>query len=297
MASHLTHLALVHHNDLVRALDGAEAVGDDERGAAFDQAGQGLTHAELGLGVHAGGGFVEDEHPGVVGQGAGKADKLFLSGGESVAALLQKAVEALRQCLDEVRGVDLLGGLLQGLARHVLRAQANVIGDRAAEEEWILQHHSAAAAQLLQIHLAHVHAIQSHGALLHVIKAQQQADERCLSGSRVADDGHGLTGFNGEGHAAQNPIPLIARHLLAVLFHRNLAVGEPDVVELDAARPFCAHRHLRRLHLGLGIQQAEDPLTGGHGGLQDVHLLAQVHDGAEEAQRVLHEGHQHAQGS
>ena len=44
------------------------------------------------------------------------------------------------------------------------------------------------------------------------------------------------------------------------------------------------------------VEQLEDALAGGHRRLQDVVLLAQVLDGAEEALRVLHEGHQHAEG-
>ena len=45
-----------------------------------------------------------------------------------------------------------------------------------------------------------------------------------------------------------------------------------------------------------GVEQLEDALAGGHGGLQDVVLVAEVLDGAEEALRVLDEGDQHAEG-
>jgi hypothetical protein len=87
---------------------------------------------------------------------------------------LQQRIEALRQRSDEVGHVHLFGGALHPLARDPLGAQADVVADGAAEQERILQHHAAAAAQLLQVHLAHVHAVDAHCALLHVVKAQQQ---------------------------------------------------------------------------------------------------------------------------
>ncbi len=62
----LAHLALMHHDDLVGALHGTEAVGDDDRGAAFHHAAERIADAELGLGIDAGGGFVEDEDLGIV---------------------------------------------------------------------------------------------------------------------------------------------------------------------------------------------------------------------------------------
>ena len=51
--SHFPHLTFVHNDDLVGALDGREAVGDDQRGAAFDHAAEGVPDAEFGFGVHA----------------------------------------------------------------------------------------------------------------------------------------------------------------------------------------------------------------------------------------------------
>ena len=74
-------------------------------------------------------------------------------------------------------------------------------------------------------------------------------------------------------------------------------VGEPDVAELDAAGVVAAATGLGgETIVGLGIEQLEDALAGGHGGLQDVVLVAEVLDGAEEALRVLHEGDQDAEG-
>ena len=74
-------------------------------------------------------------------------------------------------------------------------------------------------------------------------------------------------------------------------------VGEPDVIELEAAAAI-GHRlrrggarDLRLVSSSLKMRSAD-----GHGGLQDVVLFAEVLNGAEEAQAVLEERHQHAEG-
>ena len=70
MRSHFADLSFVHDDDLVGALDGRETVGDDQRGAAFDHAAEGVADTEFGFGVHAGGGFVENQDFWIVRQGA-----------------------------------------------------------------------------------------------------------------------------------------------------------------------------------------------------------------------------------
>ncbi len=111
--AHLAQLALVHDQDGIGALHGGEAVGDQHAGAAFDHALQCAANAQLGVGIDAGGGLVEDEDARIVGQRAGKVDELLLAGGERVAALLHRLVELPGQALDEVQHIDVARGLAQ----------------------------------------------------------------------------------------------------------------------------------------------------------------------------------------
>ncbi len=83
MRAHFADLSLVHNDDFVSALHCREAVGDDQRGAAFDHAIEGVADFEFRLRVHAGGGFVEDQDFGIVRQSAGEGDELLLSGRKS----------------------------------------------------------------------------------------------------------------------------------------------------------------------------------------------------------------------
>ena len=77
----LAQLAFVHDEDAVGALDGGQPMRDHDGRAAFHQARQRLANAQLGFGVDARGGFVQDQEARIVGQRAGETDELLLAGG------------------------------------------------------------------------------------------------------------------------------------------------------------------------------------------------------------------------
>ncbi len=89
---------------------------------------------------------------------------------------------------------------------NALRSQADVAADRAGEQKWILQNHAEAAAEIGEVHVFDIDAVDPHCAFLHIIEAQEQGDDRGLARAGVADDGDGLPGFDGEGDIAENPV-------------------------------------------------------------------------------------------
>ena len=204
----------VHHDDLVGALHGREAVGDDQRGASFDHAAERVAHAEFGFRVHAGGGFVEDQDLRLVGQGAGERDELLLAGGERRAALADFFVEALGQGADEVGEVHVFGGLFDVCVLNALGAEADISADGSAEQEWILKDDAEAAAQVGEVHFFDIDAVDSDGAFLDVVETHQQGDERGLAGAGVADYGDGFAGLDGEGYVAEDPSGSLAAAVL-----------------------------------------------------------------------------------
>src|ERR1041385_5271256 len=111
--SALAQLALVHDENPVGALDGGEAMRNDQGSAAFHQPRQRLAHAKLGFRVNARRGLVQNQEARVVGQRAGETDELFLAGGKAVAALAHRLREPFGKLTHELEQVDLPGGLLQ----------------------------------------------------------------------------------------------------------------------------------------------------------------------------------------
>src|SRR5690606_40447144 len=80
MGSALQYLALIEHDDLVAVAYGAQAVRNDDAGAAAPaQIGHDGFFAD---GVQRAGGFVHDEHAGVACQGPGDFQALALSAAE-----------------------------------------------------------------------------------------------------------------------------------------------------------------------------------------------------------------------
>jgi hypothetical protein len=104
----------------------------------------------------------------------------------------------------------------------------------------------------------------------------------------VADDGEGLAGLDAEGDVAEDPVVFAGIG--------NGAIAEPHVAEFDfTAWIFEANGVGRRGNVGGLIEQLENALGSGHGGLQDVEFFAEVLDGAEEARGEHREHRQNAQ--
>ena len=74
--------ALLHDQDAVGVSDRIETMGDDDGGAADEQAIQGILDEAFALGVEVGGGLVEDEQGRVRQHGPGDGDALTLTAGE-----------------------------------------------------------------------------------------------------------------------------------------------------------------------------------------------------------------------
>ncbi len=167
-------------------------------------------------------------------------------------------------------------------------AQADVRLDRAGKEERILEDDAEHAAQVLDIDFADVDAVEEDLSALDVVEAEEQRDQSGLAGAGVADDGDGLARCYAEGDIAEDPV------LFGGLGF--VGVAEPDVAEFDfAAGGFEADGVGGRDRGGWFVEEFEDALGGGHGGLQDVEFFAEVLDRAKEARRVHRESGEDAE--
>src|SRR5712671_3786028 len=196
MRALLAQAAFVEYEDAVRVLNGAEAVRDDQRRAPGEQTIQSFANEQLGLGVHARSGFVQNQETRIVCQGTGKIDELPLADGKRGAALVYVAGDAFRQGADKLPKPDFVNGALDGDAVDAGRAEADVRFDGAGEEKWILQHNAELAAQILQIDQANVLAVEEDLSALDIVKAQQEGDQSGLPRARVSYDGEGLPWFH-----------------------------------------------------------------------------------------------------
>src|SRR5580692_53673 len=162
--AHLAELAFVHHKDGVGALHRRKTVRNKDTRAALDQAFEGAADAQFGVGVDARSGLVEDENAWVEGESAGEVDELLLAGGERVAALTDRLIEAMRQALDKVEDVDVARGAGHiGVGDRVV-AEADVFADGAGKEKRILKDDGEVAAQFGEIVVAKINPIEQNAA-------------------------------------------------------------------------------------------------------------------------------------
>jgi hypothetical protein len=126
-------------------------VGDHQRRAPFEDAGQRLLDQGLGLCVLCGCGLVEHQYRGVFEERARQGQALALAAGKVIALLAQAGCEARRQAFDKGQGV----GLRERLAYRCLvgagqLAVGDVLGNRAGKQGRLLTHDGDLAAQRRQ---------------------------------------------------------------------------------------------------------------------------------------------------
>src|SRR5262249_36237436 len=91
----LDDLAAFEDDDAAGVPDGAQAVGDDEAGAALHEFEERALDERFALGIEVAGGFVEDQDARVGEDGAGDGDALLLAAGEAYAAFTDDGVVTL----------------------------------------------------------------------------------------------------------------------------------------------------------------------------------------------------------
>jgi hypothetical protein len=137
--------AVLDHDDPVGVAHGREAMRDDERGPAAEDATQRVLDEDLGSRVHRGRGLVEDQDGRVGEDGAGERDQLPLPGREQRASLADARLVAVRQALDELARARERRRGAQLVVRRGEAAVADVLGDRSREQERLLEHDAEVA--------------------------------------------------------------------------------------------------------------------------------------------------------
>ena len=149
MGAHILDAAAVDYHDLIRAGDGAEAVGDDQHGLSRYQPAHGLLDYGLVLGVYVGGRLVQHHNRRVLEHGPGDGDALTLTAGQVGAASAHHRAIAVFQTAD--KGVT-PGGLCHGLHLGVggrRATHADIFPDALVKEVVVLGYKGHLVVELL----------------------------------------------------------------------------------------------------------------------------------------------------
>ena len=175
-------------DDEVGVADGAEAVGDGDDGPALHEFFEGVDDEFFGFAVEGRGGLVEQEDGTVADHDTGDADALTLASGEGEAALPDRGVVAEGHRHDEVVGVGEFGGGDHFFFGCAGTAEGDVLEDGSAEEDGVLKNVADLIAEMLDLVLADVLAVDMDGAGLHIVEAGDEADDGGFSAAGGADD-------------------------------------------------------------------------------------------------------------
>ena len=110
MAAALDDLAAIHDQDQVSIHDALDTVGDDKGCAAAHHGLQGFADDTFGLRIHRGGRVIQDEDAGILEEGAGDGDALFLPAGKGDPFLTDEGVVAFWEGQDDIVDGGSAGG-------------------------------------------------------------------------------------------------------------------------------------------------------------------------------------------
>ena len=190
---------------------------------------------------------------------------------------------ALIQLGDEPVRADGLGGLGDVLVSGIQPTVADVVSDRALEQERLLEHGPNLAMQAGLGYVAHVVPIDADRSFIYVVEAAQDLAHRALTCAGLADKGDHLARLCLEGDVLE--------------YHGVRVVTKGHVLELDVS---LYRGKLDRIgaidQAGLCVQQVKDALARGHRRLQLVVAPSQVADRPEKVADVEGKGDQRARG-
>ena len=89
-------------------------------------------------------------------------------------------------------GADRFGGGDHVFPAGIGNAIADIVENRATEQEGFLQHHADGVSQRVLRHIAHIHTAHQHRTLPYIIKPVGQCGDASLARAGGTDQRHGL---------------------------------------------------------------------------------------------------------
>ncbi len=250
MGATLDDAALLHHQDQIGLLDCAQAVSDDQRGAALHHMVQSPLDMPLGLGIQRRSRFVKNQYRGILEQCTRNRQALPLSTGQQHAVFPDQRLIALGHLLDELVGVGIARGTADVVQRRAGQiAVGDVVRHGIVEQGHLLRHQGDMPAQVAQRVGLDVRAVQQDMAGLMVVETRDQIGQCRLAAAGPTDQRHHLPGLHGEADVVQ---------------HRLVAawVDEIEVAHFQTSADRVALQRAS-VDLGLLVELLEDAISGG----------------------------------
>ncbi len=164
MGAETNDAAVVEDDNEVGGDHRLKAVGDHQDSAVLAEFAESDADFLFGVGIDLAHGFIENEHGGVVEDGARDGDALFLAAGETYTVLANHGFVAVREAGDVFIGKTAAGGIEHFFAGGVSGSVGYVVVNSVGEEEGVLGDESDLAAEAAERNGADVDAIDEDAA-------------------------------------------------------------------------------------------------------------------------------------
>ena len=159
-------------------------------------------------------------------------DALALPARQRVAVFTDHRLVAVGQRLDEVGGARERGGAANLIEVGFGVGERDVLAHAVAEQERVFEHDADRAANVAELEVAHVDAVEQHPSVVDVVEARDQPGDRGLAARGRADERDRLARTQHEVEALEH--------------HRTVAVAEVDALEAELALPVDRERRTAR---------------------------------------------------
>ncbi len=159
MRAGLDDFAVSEDVDEVSVDDCGESVSDYDGRAAVGEAVEGVLDFFFVFAIECAGGFVEEQDAGVLEDGSGDGDALFLASGELAASRADEGVHLPLELLDEVQRVGLGEGCLELCLAGRGLGEQQVLSHGHGEEHGFLPDVRDVLSERLQVELADAAAV------------------------------------------------------------------------------------------------------------------------------------------
>ena len=190
--SALDDLSVMHHEQQVRLPHRCQPMRHHKHRVPLPQAFQGTEHRRLRLRVERGGRFVQDQNRRALQERPCQRESLALTARKRDAALADRRLIALWHCADELVGFGLARRFHDLVQCRLGPAVRDIVADRRREQHRLLRHNPNLAAQRAILKLSDVMSVEQYAALLGIVEAEQQAEQRGLSHPARPDERHHL---------------------------------------------------------------------------------------------------------
>src|SRR5688572_23833860 len=194
----------LHHQDLVRALDGGETVRYDERRPAAPERAEAVTDEGLALAVQARRRLVENEDPRIGEDRASDRDPLALPPGQLHTSLADDRVVLRLELVDELVAVCDSTHCAHFVVGCIRLRERDVLLDGAVEQEVVLHDDAKVCSVVAEAQRRDVAAVDENSPGRRPVERRDQSDERALPRPARSDERRRRTGCGGEGDVAQH---------------------------------------------------------------------------------------------